>query len=85
MQALLNDLMQFINQEIMEGQGEDLQIDTPLLELGIIDSLSMVNLLTFIDRQYGIEIPADQALPEHFKDVESIAQLIKVKQNSVAG
>jgi acyl carrier protein len=50
--------------------------DTALLELGILDSLSMVNLLSYLEVNLGIKIPEDQILPENFATPSTIARMV---------
>jgi len=49
----------FIVDELLDGQDADFNEFTPLLEWGIIDSISMVRLLAFVENQFGINV--DQA------------------------
>ncbi|MDX3899195.1 MAG: acyl carrier protein [Sphingobium sp.] len=46
-----------------EGQADD---DTPLFSSGALDSIAMINLITFIEQQAGIEIRADEVTLENF-------------------
>jgi acyl carrier protein len=52
-------LKAFIVNELLDGEDADFNEFTPLLEWGIIDSISMVRLLVFVDSQFGINV--DQA------------------------
>lgn len=74
------DLIAYINREIMEGQADDLDSLTPLLELGIIDSISTTMLATHIADNYGVEVPPELLRAEHLQDVRSIAKLIEQLQ-----
>ena len=69
-------LTEFTKDKLLHGQGEDLSDETPLLELGILDSLSMVSLLSFIEERYGVMIGEDQIVPAHFADIAAVAELI---------
>jgi len=73
---IIDALRSFINHELLEGAADDLDATTPLLELGVLDSLSMVSLLAFIDEKYGVTVPEEYVLPEHFETVAHIASLI---------
>lgn len=50
--------------------------DTPLLESGLLDSLLLMNLIAFLERKYGIEIPDEKVVPENFDSLRSIRLLI---------
>ncbi|ADZ93288.1 alpha/beta fold hydrolase [Marinomonas mediterranea] len=73
---MIEKLIHFINNDLLEGAADDLDQNTPLLELGILDSLSMVLLLAHIDQQYGVKIPEHEINPEHFENVATLAALI---------
>jgi clorobiocin biosynthesis protein CloN5 len=75
------DLIAFINQEIMDGYGSDLEPLTPLLELRIIDSVSITMLATYIYEKYGIDVPQELFTPEHLQNVRTIARLIEHVQS----
>lgn len=72
---IIPSLIEFIAREILQGE-EDLDAHTPLLALGVIDSLSMVSLLGFIQKRFQVDIPDDLVTVENFEDVASLAQLI---------
>ena len=76
MDATLASLHDFVARELLDGQAAGLDARTPLLELGVIDSLSMVSLLSFIERDLGVAVPMEQILPEHFQDLGAIARLV---------
>lgn len=58
-ELFLPALKAFIVDELLDGQDADFNEFTPLLEWGVIDSISMVQLLAFVDSRFGINV--DQA------------------------
>jgi len=56
---------------------KNLGADDSLLEKGLLDSLSILKTVTFCEEQFGIQIPDDQVLPDHFETVRSIAALVE--------
>lgn len=69
-------LLDHIATELLGGDGADLDAQTPLLEWGVIDSMSMIALLGFIETEFGVAVPDEQVRPEHFQSVERLAALI---------
>ncbi len=68
----------FIVTEIMHGaEGDTLDPELGLLEEGIIDSLGLQQIITFIEQQYKITIEDDDLMPENFESVSAIATLIE--------
>ena len=47
------------------------------MEEGIIDSFTIVEILSDIEEQFGIKIPDAQVLPENFASVEKIVLLVE--------
>ena len=51
--------------------------DDDLLSDGMIDSLGMVRLITFIEETYTIEIPPEDLLLENFQTMRVITNYLK--------
>jgi 2-hydroxymuconate-semialdehyde hydrolase len=73
-------LLAFVTDELLDGDGRDLTTRTPLLELGIIDSLSIVSLLTHLEQQCGASIAPEQVRPEHFLNIQAIAAFVEAQR-----
>ena len=72
---------QFILTELTTNQHEDLvKDDQSLLETGIIDSLGIMQLLTFIEEEFKIKVQDEELIPENFETINSILNLIEKKQ-----
>jgi len=54
--------------------------DTSFLQAGVIDSLGVVELVTFTSRQFGIEVEQAEVTPQNFDSVERLAAFIRRKQ-----
>lgn len=55
---------------------EEIKNDTELIESGILNSLSIVFLITQLENDYNIIIDESKITPENFKNINSIANLI---------
>ncbi len=42
-----------------------------------IDSFDIVTIMSYIEEDFGVEIPVEQMLPENFESAEAIMQLIE--------
>ena len=66
----------FINNSInIDGLGDD----ENLFESGIVNSLFAVQLMTFVERSFGIEIGMEDLDVENFKSVTATAAFISRK------
>jgi acyl carrier protein len=64
-------LLTFLKTSILE-KDIDITAQTSFDQLGI-DSLSIIELVLFIERKFQVIIPEDELLPENLNSVESLA------------
>jgi amino acid adenylation domain-containing protein len=50
--------------------------DTDLVDAGLLDSLQFVQLLLLLEREFGLQIPLEGFEIDHFRSVESIADIV---------
>lgn len=62
---------------VHEGGQREVTETTPLTSSGLVDSLSMVNLLRFLEKKYAIHIPDSAATPAAFDTIEHIVALVR--------
>ena len=48
-----------------------------LVDDGILDSLNIVTLVTEIDSEFGVLIPAEEIIPENFNSAAALMALIE--------
>lgn len=83
MEDLKRVIRDYVIREYME-EGEAVDVNTPLITGGIVDSFSMVSLKRFLERRYNIQIPDAEATPAAFDSVNKIADLVtRVRARSV--
>ena len=73
----IRDFLQKMDNRIVNVKDDD-----SLLTTGIIDSLKMVELLTFIEKSYGIIVDDDELSPENFETVDSIIGFLGQKKRT---
>lgn len=67
-------IIQFLQNNIL-AENVEITNSTVLNEIGI-DSYSIVEIVLFIERQYGFVIPDDDLKPENFRTVSSVAIIV---------
>jgi methoxymalonate biosynthesis acyl carrier protein len=65
-------------QENVTG-GRDVADDEPLIENGVMTSLQTVELVTYLEDEFGITVEDDEFDEENFGSVEAIAALVEGK------
>jgi acyl carrier protein len=75
----------FILREFLAGEDpEELTIRTPLITGGLLDSISTLKLVVFLEEHFGITIEAFEAGVEHLDTIGQIAELVALKQKTAA-
>ncbi len=57
----------------------DLADETSLIDNGVIDSLAIVKVVLFIEREFGIKVRDEDVLPASFESIASIASFVEAK------
>ena len=58
---------------------------TSLLEEGIIDSMNLLQLVTFVEEKFGVQVEDQDIVPDNFDSVSKIAAYIRHKLPPVQG
>ena len=70
-------LVEFIRERFLDNDlKSDLDVHTPLLDWGILNSMNMAHLLGFIRDELDRTVPPASLSGRNFKDVESIASMV---------
>lgn len=73
-----SNIREYISTELMMGDDSSLKNDTPLWG-GVIDSVGLMQLITFIEERFEIEVDDDELTSAHFGTVGDIAALVDRK------
>jgi acyl carrier protein len=74
-------LREYILTEFLPGESlANLKDDTPLRTSGVLDSIATLNLVTFVENSFGIEVEAHEAGIENFDRITDIALFIERKR-----
>lgn len=72
--SISKDVKNFVLQEFLVGADpNELTETTPLIEGGILDSLGMIKMLTFLEERYKVTLEADAA---QLATIKSIVELV---------
>ena len=70
-------LKHFIAAELMYAEDDDLSTDEPLLGSGIVDSLGIMRLVSYIEEEFGVVVPEEELVPDHFQTVSRLAAFVE--------
>jgi len=70
----------FILDQFLPGEDpSELSQETPLITGGILDSIGTLKLVTFLEKEFAIELEAHEAGVDHLDTIESIVGLVQSK------
>jgi acyl carrier protein len=58
--------------------------DASFLEEGIVDSLGIVELVTFVEKRFGISVADVELIPDNFDSVQKLGDYIQRKVSAKA-
>lgn len=79
--TITENLRDFITTEALKtGIPDNFDDNYNLIDSGIMDSLFMMNLVTFIEQQYQISFGMNEMIPKNFESINALAMFIASKQ-----
>jgi acyl carrier protein len=81
MDDIANTVRTYILETFLPGEDPKALTDTlPLMTSGILDSLATIDLVTFLETQYAIELGANDVDATRLGTIADIATLVRSKQ-----
>jgi len=72
------EISHFIQTDLLNGSDNILlNANIELIETGIVDSLGIMKLLSFLEEKFSIRISGEYLMPENFQTIEKISQLVE--------
>jgi acyl carrier protein len=78
LEIVKKELCGFISENILAGE-VSVQADTILSDIGV-DSFSIIEIILFIERKFGVAIPHESLTPENFVSVNALAECMNEYQ-----
>jgi acyl carrier protein len=75
-----NQLRQFIRTTFLRGDTPELSDTAPLISSGLMDSTDVLELLLYIEGEFGITVGDDESGPERLDTIERISAFIVAKR-----
>lgn len=79
-EAIQQTVKDYVLKEFLAGEGpETLEGGTPLISGGILDSISTLKLVSFLEDHYSIEFAAHEVSADHIDTLSAIAKIVAAK------
>jgi acyl carrier protein len=72
-------IRQFILKQFPAARSRGIGAADSLLTQGVIDSLGVLEVVTFIENQFGLTVSDDEMLSDHFESIARITDLVTRK------
>lgn len=67
----------YVTSELARGRGRSgIGIEEDLLETGVLDSISIVRLVAFVEQTFDIEVLDEDLAPQNFQTIAKIAAYV---------
>ncbi len=63
------------------GGGSGVEVDTQLFDTGVLDSVGIFDLVTFLEKEFGVSIGDELIVPENFDSVKSVSDFVRRLQS----
>jgi acyl carrier protein len=74
----------FLADQFSASTDAPLAADTSLFEAGIIDSMGVLSLVTWLEEAFGFTVEDDEVLPENIDGINALVRYIEAKQAAAA-
>ena len=79
----LNDrIRNFLLEKFPLARKRGVTLQDNLLESGILDSLGILDLVAFVEQNFGIVLSDDELVPENFQTIERLTAFVQSKAAS---
>jgi len=77
-------LAQYIQKELAIGRKKPIPPDEDLFASGVLDSLGVLQLVLFVEEQFGIKVADEDVVLENFQTLDAMARYIASRQGAAA-
>jgi acyl carrier protein len=82
MNNVQQEIHNYIVDKILFDNGERIDENLSFQESGILDSTGFLELITFVEEKFGIEISDRELIPENFDTLRKISGFVQSKKQS---
>jgi len=72
-------IREFIEENFLFGSDEAVEDDTSLLEQGLVDSTSILEIVGFIEEQWSVSVADEELIPENFDSIAALSTFLDGK------
>jgi acyl carrier protein len=78
--AIEAQIREYVDKKLIVGGGRQYGNDDSFLQAGIVDSIGILELASFIEEKFGVVVEDEEMVPDNFDSVNSLASYIRQKK-----
>jgi acyl carrier protein len=72
-----DQIRQFVTEELAAAKGiNEVRDDESLIDNGVVDSLGIFRLVTFLEENFGVKVADEEISAENLQSIDMIEQLV---------
>ena len=75
-------IRKFILNKFPLARKQQIKDSNNLLESGVLDSLGVLDLVSFVEQEFFVHVTDDELVPENFESIDRIAAFIETKSST---
>jgi acyl carrier protein len=72
----------FILDKFPLARKQQIKDSDPLLESGVLDSLGVLDLVSFVEQEFSVHVADEELVPENFQTIDRIAAFVESKSST---
>jgi len=72
----------FLQDKFPLARKSGIERDTALLETGILDSLGILDVVSFVEFEFSLTVTDEELVPENFHNLGALSAFVRKKQGS---
>ena len=77
----IDAVKEFIIENFLFGDEEQLELDTDFFDKGIIDSTGVIELVSFLEETFNISVDDEELIPENLSSLKNVEAFLQKKIN----
>ena len=79
--SIQGTIQRFIFSQVPDGEYTTLEPTGSFLQKGLLDSMGIMQLVAFVQKEYDIRVLPREIVPDHFDSLEKVERYILKKQS----
>ncbi len=72
----------FIVEHIPKARQLNVQNEDELIETGLLDSLGILDVVTYLEEEFALSVSDEELIPENFQSISTMATYVHMKKKS---